>query len=209
VIKPIGFLLIAASSGLLQANVIYTNFGVSPAAPFDSTSGVTVAASGNDLSTAFSFAVSPLSSYVVTEIDFAASFNGGTNSIAATIYQDGGGVPGTAVYTTGFLNNAMGSFSSPVELAVPVNSGPVLNAGATYWLSLDATSDSIVRWNYNGLGVTGNGALFQSGAWSNSQRELGAFQIDGAVASPEPATLALFGAGLAVLALVRFRRANN
>jgi hypothetical protein len=209
--KQITFLLLFTSgAALLQADVIYSNFGVSPDAPFDPTSGLTVASGGQDLSTAMSFVVSG-NGYLVTAIDFVASLNGGTNAVTATLYQDSGGLPATEVYTTDAGLNPMGTFDDPVEISLNIASGPVLTAGATYWLSLDSTdSSSNIRWNYNGQGVIGQAATFTDSAWSTSSKELGAFELDGtAVSAPEPMTILLFASGLGVCILSRRLRSNR
>jgi hypothetical protein len=207
--KKIAFVsFLAFGCGLLQADVIYSNFGVSPAAPFDTGAGLTVSSGGTDLSTAMAFLVTG-NSYLVTQIDFVASLFSGTNSVTATIYQGTGapGTPGTSVCTTGPINNAMGSFANPSELEIPVVCGQALQAGDYYWLSLDSNaSDSTIRWNYNGQGVIGTGATFNGTNWIPTSVELGAFELDGTVASPEPITIILLVSGMAVLVAVRRRR---
>jgi len=209
--KSAYLIFFAFAAPALQADIIFSNFGTSPNF-FDPNNGSFVANGGIDNSLAFSFVIPVSHFYQLTEIDFAVSESSGDNSITATIYTDDGGVPGTAIYTTGAILNELQSTGT--ELFEPVTNGPILDPGATYWLSLDATVDSSVTWNNNGQGLDAEYAtnIADPGDpfdWQLSGRsfEEGAFEIDANIAPvPEPATTVLFASGLAVCVLSYRRR---
>jgi hypothetical protein len=208
--KKLFFLLLAgAGTQLLQADVIYSNLG-SPVS-FEASSGLTVASGGTDFKTAFSFV--PGNSYQVTQIDYAAFLisDGGTDTITATIYTDNGGIPGTPLYTTSPPDGGL-QVGNAIELMDSVTGGPILDAGVTYWLSLDAPIDSSVGWAYTDSPASGVDENFVSGVWtSQGNKTQGAFEIDGTIAAPEPVTTSLFISGLASLVLLRrskFKRLN-
>jgi hypothetical protein len=209
--KLVFLLIVGAGTQLLQADVIYSNFG-SPLA-FQPNSGSTVASGGTDFSTAFSFTVQN-NSYQVTGIDYAAFLQaaGGTNSISASLYTDNGGLPGTLLYTTTPPDTGL-EVQNAIEFLDSVTGGPILNEGSTYWLSLDAPIDSSTGWAASGDGsAIGVGAQFTDGSWGTIGSHVqGAFEIDGIVTAPEPVTTSLFVSGLASLVLFRrykFNRSN-
>jgi hypothetical protein len=206
--KKLTFLLFfALGTPVMQADVIYTNFGASP---FDTGNGLAVSSGGSDYSLSFSFVVPPSFNYQLTGIDFAAFLKSGVNSITATLYSDNGGVPGGFVYSTGAISSALQPQGSASELMEAVSNGPTLNAGGTYWLTLDSNdASSVITWSYNGPGAFGPETTFtgESG-WATPQlRTQGAFEIDATIVSPEPATTALVASGLA--AAVWFRRRKS
>ncbi len=188
---------------MLQASVIYSNLG-SPV-QFEASSGLTVASGGTDYSTAFSFVVTG-NSYQLTQIDYAAFLiaGGGTDTVTATIYTDNGGKPGTAIYTTNPPNGGF-QVQNAIEVMDAVTGGPVLNGGSTYWLSLDAPTDSSVGWSYSDVPTAfGDDENFVSGMWqSQGTKTQGAFEIDGIIAAPEPMTTSLFISGFASLLILR------
>ena len=195
--KTLLFSFLIFGAAPLQADVIYTDFGGTPT--FITGSGVTVTGSGSDYSTAFAFLMPFDSDYLVTAIDFVASLNSGDNLISATIYQDASGSPGAEVYSTGAISDELGTGDDPAEIAFSVAAGPVLNAGDTYWLSLDGSPSSSIFWNYNGNYTSGQVSTFQNSAWSQgSPYPLGAFEIDGTEA-PEPITVLSFLSGIAAI----------
>jgi hypothetical protein len=197
---------------LLHADVIYTNFGITPDPLYQNEYGETVSAGGTDLGTSFSFVVSSFT-YQVTAIDFAAYLVNGTNAVIATLYADNGGVPGTELYTTGEIDNELqAAGSNSQELFESVTNGPLLTPG-TYWLGLDTpvnvngVTSSTVTWSANGQGVDGADATFGEGVWTAGSREQGAFEVDGVIVAPEPVTTVLFASGFA--GLVWFRRRKS
>jgi len=192
--------LLISGAGLLHADIIYSNLG----APFNPNSGLAVVAGGTDFSTAMQFQVTY--SYVVQEIDFVAQLiSGSDTAIDATIYADNGGVPGTEIFTTGYVNNLLSGTAAEIE--EPIAGGPTLVTGGTYWLSLDGDTSDTIRWNYNGAGASGLAASYTSG-WTASSRELGAFEIDGTLI-PEPATFLLIAPAIGALFLRRRMRRKN
>jgi hypothetical protein len=204
VYEKVGFSPIAsAGTQLLQADIIYSNLGTP--VQFEPGSGLTVASGGTDFSTAFSFVVQG-NSYQVTQVDYAAFLisDGGADTVTATIYTDNGGIPGTALYTTSPPDGGL-QVGSAIEIMDFVTGGPVLNAGSTYWLSLDAPIDSSVGWAYSDSPTaSGDDENFVSGIWtSQGTKTQGAFELDGTVAVPEPVTTSLFISGLASLVFLR------
>ncbi len=185
---------------MLHADVIYSDLG----SPFNANSGLAVVAGGTDYSTAMQFQV-PYS-YVVNQIDFVAQLiSGGDTAIDATIYTDNGGVPGTEIFTTGYVSNLLSNTAAEIE--EPIVGGPTLTTGGTYWLSLDGDTSDTIRWNYNGAGASGLVASYTSG-WVASSRELGAFELDGTLI-PEPATFLLIAPAIGTLFLRRRMRREN
>jgi hypothetical protein len=202
--KKLAFLLFASvGTQLLQADIIYSNLGTP--VQFESSSGLTVASGGTDFSTAFSFVVQG-NSYQLTQIDYAAFLisGGGTDTVTATIYTDNGGIPGTALYTTSPPDGGL-QIGNAIEIMDFITGGPILNAGSTYWLSLDAPIDSSVGWAYSDSPTaSGDDENFVSGVWtSQGTKTQGAFELDGTIAAPEPVTASLFISGFAALVFAR------
>jgi hypothetical protein len=210
--KVIVCLVLASPSVRANLVTLYSNYGVSPAAPFDPTFGDTVSNGSNDLSASFAFTVGGTQNLALNQILFTASIVSSTdpNSVTLSIEKNNGGQPGTQIFTSGAITGQMGILGSATQPPVTIDytaisGGTVLMAGATYWLTLDGPAAAHVAWNANGQGLNGTEEFLQAGAWTPASREVGAFAIIGQ--TPEPGTLALFGAGLA-LAGVR-RRSHN
>lgn len=207
---------LAFGSSVANADIIYSN--LNPARPFDTSNGSFIADSGYDLSLSFAFQVTG-HDYVATGITFGAFLSSGANAITATIYDDNGGVPGTALFTSaeiaGLLVAEGADNTGDAGLITQmISSGPLLIAGNTYWLSLDASPDSQVTWGNNGGNGTdlidGSAALVlpgnSAGDWTAAAKTEGAFAIEGTVEVPEPYTTGLVVSGLGALVFIRRKR---
>jgi hypothetical protein len=150
-------------------------------------------------------------------IEFGSGYAG---SIWYSIYTDNGGQPSVATPVAGdfsqaadLTRNATGNIVSDIftEYAFSFNIQPfVALAGQTYWLALhngalDNTDRAEVYWETTNPNATATGHEFDltadGGSWFDNGDQH-AFQLT----VPEPATLALFGAGLIGLGLMRRRQ---
>lgn len=201
-------------SAISRADVIYTNAGSPVGCPV-STTATYNCGSGEALtnSLAFKFQVpgGDPANEVLSEVDFAASTNDGitNNSASATVslYSDAGGHPGaTALGSSGAFTPLVQFGSDGAEFSwTPGASGPSLSPGSLYWIVIAGTDpNGEVFWNDNTTGASGYSELL-GGTWTTEPNgTLGFLQIDGSTAAapaPEPGTLLMLAAGLAVFAL--------
>lgn len=203
-------MLTAFSAMLLQADIIYTNFGSGDS--FDMDAGVVVSQS-TDLRPSFAF--TPAANLVLTEVDFVTSIGetSDLNQVTISLSADGGGQPGRVLASQEF-DNAMGILGGETDL--PPDGPGILSwlpsgtlhllAGATYWITFDGPAPGDVTWNYNNTLQSGY-SEFVSNAWQTTNGTLGAIQISGAVdpSAPEPGTALLLGLGLIGMSRLRKR----
>jgi hypothetical protein len=91
-----------------------------------------------------------------------------------------------------------------VETVTPSGS-IVLTSGTQYWLVASViASDTWDAWNLNSTGATG--FVWLSGSGSVADQTLGAFDVLGTPAVPEPSTVLFTAGGLALLWFRRLRR---
>jgi hypothetical protein len=98
----------------------------------------------------------PASNLKVVEIDVAASYNGGTNEISIALYNDKGGVPGTALKVWSVTNLPPQNTCCALTVLTAPGGIPV-TAGQHYWVVMrtDHTSlDTSMFWNTNILNTT-------------------------------------------------------
>jgi hypothetical protein len=199
--KSAMLLCLLCSAQTLQATLVtvYNNYG---ATPVDPTSGNAVTNGSVDMSPSVAFTVPGTINLVLNQILFTASVwsSDVTNSVTLSIEQNNGGVPGTVIFTSGPITNAMGTLGSaalPTIDYTTVSANTSLLAGATYWLTLDAPTSEHVTWGYNSDGIVGTEEFQQSGFWTSAQKQVGAFEI--IASTPEPSTLTLLAVGLCLI----------
>jgi hypothetical protein len=200
--KRLSYLLFfVLGTGLLQADVIYSNLG-STSPFYDNSGGNTVASGSTDYSTSFEFTFTS-NNYIATQAEFFINQTNGAPFVQASIYDDNGGIPGDLLYTSGLT-----SYTGPTDVVLPLVGSTPLIAGDNYWFTLDAPPSSAVSWYYNLPGVDGPEAYnpTQTGFIPVGSGDQGAFAITGQIApAPEPLTTGLMLTGLAALAVLRRR----
>ncbi len=209
--KPIIAVLLAACPILLQADIIYSDFG--PGMSFDPDGGAVVSSS-SDVRPSFAF-TSPVA-LALTEVDFVTSIgeSGYLNQVTVSLSSDGGNGPGTLLTSQEF-DDAMGILGGetndppdPPGVISWLLSNPVdLLAGARYWITFDGPAPGDVTWNYNNMLQSGYSEL-EFGLWQTTNGTLGAIQILGEAenqdpAAPESGTALLLGLGLIGISLLK------
>jgi hypothetical protein len=219
-------LLLALALGLIarqaDADVLFSDFGPgdtfgstsreitgsSPAAPFtpNNNPAYTFAAAASGSVSQIHVALSVSTGSVVASL-WTAAIGCGTGAFA--------GLCGSLVPTT-----ELGSWNvpSPVSDIATITgiAGVDLTGGTTYFLELSADSNTTVaHWFDNSVGVTGD--VYQCGGFNSTITQClgnanagtgttGAFDVLGASSSiPEPTTLALFGVGVGLGLVRRYR----
>jgi hypothetical protein len=203
-------ILSAFPAMLLQADMIYTDFGSGNT--FDMDAGAVVSQS---IDFRPSFAFTPAANLTLTEVDFVTSIGetGDLNKVTISLSADNGGQPGGLLASQEF-DNAMGILGGEAD-DPPDGSGILswlpsqtlnLLAGATYWITFDGPAPGDVTWNYNNTLQSGY-SEFTSNAWQTTNGTLGAIQILGEADAPVPesGTALLLGLGLIGMGRLRYR----
>ena len=98
----------------------------------------------------------PTTNLKVVEIDAALSYNGGVNEVSLALYNDKGGVPGTALKVWSFTNLPPQASCCQLTIATAPGGVPV-TAGQHYWVVVrtdHASVTSSIFWNMNILNTT-------------------------------------------------------
>ena len=177
----------------------YTNAVWAVGYPFNGLLGDYVIASG--------FTVGATSMSLST-IQVAAGLESGPNTLTINLDADAGGIPGATLesFTITGAMPAVGSVSSGNLVVATSVLDPLLTAGSSYWVVLNAPSPTFVGWNLNSTGDMGafyytrGGKVVLSGTQSQ-----GAMLITG-LAVPEPSSLVLAGIGAVVILGCGLRR---
>lgn len=155
----IGLLLNGAAATPVQADsVIFSNLG-----PGDSYTGNVVSAVGypfggflGDYVIASGFTVGSKSMYLST-IQVAAGLKSGPNTLTINLDADAGGIPGATLesFTITGAMPTIGSVSSGNLVVATSVLDPLLTAGSSYWVVLNAPSPTFAGWNLNSTGDMG------------------------------------------------------
>jgi len=212
----IAILAVAAGFGAIgpaNANTIVTNFGTAPLYSWTTSwpvygSGVS-ACCGVEQAMPFTTA----GFWTLTQIDVALEHAFGTNSAVLTLNSDNNGVPGAVLASWNLSGLPAYGSCCTVETVTP--SSPIsLDSGTQYWLvAIASSSNTGDIWGWNNTGAIGASLSTNSaGGWSsNGASTLGAFDVQGDLAAPEPFSwiLVAFGVGaLRGLHVVKARRSR-
>ena len=194
--------------GSAEGVVAYSTLG--PGDSYTGNSGYTLGIfAGKDFSAAEAF--SPSSTITFDDVDLAAGWISGNNSLIVQLRDDGGGLPGAVLESFTFTNIPEWPQGGSGDLLIGDSLlHPELVAGAQYWVAVlpGATYTSGV-WDFSGppiMNATLCGSTDGGSTWyrlSNTQQP--AFRIDGS-AVPEPSTFALLGVGAVCLVGYGWRR---
>jgi len=144
------------------------------------------------------------------QIDLAAGWVLGTNSLTLELAVDNNNSPGAVLesWTLGPLG-PFGSVNPPLT-AVSVLM-PLLMAGTTYDVVAIPANDEWAAWNLNDQGFVGQFLFTQDGTnWHTDNDVLGAYDVigKGGATTPEPASMLLLGSGITLIAS-RLRRGRK
>lgn len=206
-----------------KADIVASNFTASDAfTQFYPVGGIN---SGVSEALGVSFTV-PNQNYTFEDAQLVLLLNSGQNTVAINLQTDSSGMPSGNILETIQLNNAL--TASPGVITFTSSSNPVLAALQTYWLVAYFPSPlTNAGWVANIEGDSSSPAgnfVFSTadsatGPWLSAVSGLPrpAFEIDGAPGGvvppppvvPEPASLVLFGSGIAALGLLAFWKSRR
>ncbi|HEY4089233.1 MAG TPA: hypothetical protein VGM43_25060 [Bryobacteraceae bacterium] len=176
---------VALLPGALQADVIYTNFGDGDS--FLAGSGLIVTRDGAAWSSvAISFV--PAASYSLSSIEFGASaLMPGSAGASLAVFADDDGHPDSTPLETIALDGLLSSFGDPSPLLkVKSSVHPLLEAGQTYWIGMNAAAGGLAVWNQTTALTTGFSATDGEGNWSTRSDVQGAVQLKGELVFETP-----------------------
>lgn len=183
----------------LRADTIYSNFSTGLQSNWWTTGG------GYNEAMLFT----PTATGMLTDITVEVATEYGTPSLTVYLETDDGGAPGTVLDTL-TTSEALPGVGSEAEITFTCSSCTELDAGTDYFVeTVDTASGTLAGWIMSNQAgdVQGNPNAYVGG-WEDVSYDgdLGAFQVD---ATPEPASLALFGTGLLALLGLAWRRRRD
>jgi hypothetical protein len=199
-----------------SSTVLYSNLGTGSNVYNDNTTwGVTSPGFGGT-SVADKFAVGGTGTFSVGQIDLAVTDTGVGSTFYAAIWTDIGGEPGSEVTNAYWSESAASDFPNPCCNLVSITDilGVSLTGGQDYFLILGALgNDTRVEFDFNNQAAADDEQYSLDGGttWNdNGTQTLGAFDVLGAKATPEPSLtlLLLCGAGLIGFLQARCRKSQ-
>ncbi len=202
-------LLIAGSSWQsAHGSVVFSNFG-----PGDSYAVQGLFVGGDqaypnvsyDLDLASRFQLSPSASYTVDSVDIVLANIRGTNAARLHLFSEKSGRPNKLLDTIHLsdlpIEPAFTLSLTPLTTALSVQN-PTLKAGEAYWLAVDVSGDTEVRWNIHALGKQGSlgyATRIDGGRWKpiSVPPPNGTFRIHGTLV-PEPSASLLIVIGMTI-----------
>ncbi len=207
---PAAAVMLMSTGSSARASTLFNNLNANPLSKYNCCNSYTIEGSSTAQYFAQGFSFTPSASESVSQVDIALQIFGGTDSVVVTLNADSGGLPGAVLETwnvSGLPAPATCCTLQSLAPGVPLT----LTSGTIYWLiATPGAADTFAGWNLNNTSSTGPRAVQSSsgGAFSlfGATDTQGAFDVIGAAAVPEPASMALATAGLAVLFALRLRR---
>ena len=132
------------------------------------------------------------------QIDLAAGWISGTDSLTLQLAVDNNNIPGAVLESWTLVLLEFLDPNPPIAATSVLN--PLLKAGVTYDLVTIAANDEYASWNWNDQSVDGTALASYDGgnSWTAVPALLGAYDVIGtpAVVTPEPGSMILLGTGL-------------
>ncbi len=198
----LSLLIVSSSWQAAHGSVVFSNLG--PGDSYDSPGFVlngdqAFATFPHDLDIASRFQVSPSTSYIFDSVEIVFANVGGSNIARLHLFSDKAGQPDQPLETIHLTDLPTDPvFSPPLTTALSAQN-PTLQAGGTYWLAVDVSGDTAVRWNQNNQGALGFATREDGGPWEPifTPPPNGAFRINGTLI-PEPSTALLIVIGMTI-----------
>jgi len=170
--------------------------------------------SGNNYAEGSSFTPSATSTFGSLQIALSFFFVPLSGFTVALNADSGSDTPGVAIESfsvSGGLLGALGNNNSP--LVLNTTGFHVLTTGTKYWITVSTadSGDSIV-WNWNSTGDVSDQAISTDGSvswFSPSGLTPGAFEVESAVAVPEPSTFIIGAMLLLSFAISALRKSRK
>ena len=204
----VGAMLLLLAGPAHASTILFSNFG--PGNTFQTSTATSWAdGSAADSSNAVSLVNSSPSAFRLDDFRFADNWFAGTNMLLVGFW--GGSTDlNTATLLESFTFTAAALQAPQIFTAISLLH-PLIEPGGTYFItqSVPGAPATTWGWQWNNQGQTGFFAKFDGGAWFAEGVETPVFDVSGTLVTPasvpEPATLALVGCGLALVAYQRRR----
>ena len=195
-------LLVALSSTVCRADVVYSNFG--PGDSYIGGSGWTVSGStssvGEQIYSAGPFTAGA-TAYNLTSAELALFHVSGTNQVNVSLYSNAAGAPGISLATGSPITGITGLGSGAIYTSTFAPF--LLSPGTTFWLvASPGASDTWAAWTFNNIGAVGLAQQIDGGAWTVTPNASPAFRINGTLAAPLVPTPTAAAGGIALLGML-------